>query len=710
MLLSRRELLAWAASAAGLCVVRPTPCFGGATEFKFDPEANVIHAPSDPALWPEFRKQLTDWRTRKRAELRYSDALYSRKDFDWVPSSFACCFLMLCDETFYDHRKGRYQVREFLERGRIEFGGYDSLVLWHAYPRIGLDNRNQFDFYRDMPGGLKGLREVVDEVHRNGVKAFIDYNPWDEHTRREGKPDLEALVEMIVALDADGIFLDTMDRGSPEFRARLDAARPGTVLEGEIALPLERVADHHMSWAQWFGDSAVPGVLRNKWFERRHMQHQISRWNPEHSAELHQAWMNGSGMMIWENVFGSWNGWNQRDRALLRSMLPIQRRFARLFAGEAWTPLVPTGKPDVYASLWEAEGVRLWTLVTRNAKESPAAIANVDLRTGERLYDVIKGETIGRAEFLLPARGIGCLVAASPAVLGDDFTVFLETQKRVAAGANWSTESPTLTPRLKTVRQAKAKELPQGMLPVPAASLAMKVEFRVRECGFYDSSNPLAQGPGAPALHQPIWFERPASLGAFAMDGTLVTNARYAQFLDSSGYEPRHPHHFLKHWVGGAPPPGKEEHPVVYVDLDDARAFAAWAGKRLPTEEEWQIVAQGTDGRKYPWGAEMLPDVCNAGQTGGTTPVGAFPEGRSPFGLYDMCGNVWQWTESERSDGHTRFAILRGGSFYRRGGSDWYFDEGPKPVWFAAKMLLHWPGLDRCANIGFRCAISMEAA
>ena len=61
---------------------------------------------------------------------------------------------MLCDETFYDSKTGRYTVSAFLDRERHEFGGYDSIVLWHAYPRIGLDDRNQFDFYRDMPGGL----------------------------------------------------------------------------------------------------------------------------------------------------------------------------------------------------------------------------------------------------------------------------------------------------------------------------------------------------------------------------------------------------------------------------------------------------------------------------------------------------------------------------------------------------------------------------
>jgi len=131
--------------------------------------------------------------------------------------------------------------------------------------------------------------------------------------------------------------------------------------------PLERIVDHHMSWAQYLGDSDVPGVLRNKWLERRHMLHQTRRWNHEHSGELQTAWMNGTGMMIWENVFGSWVGVNARDRSILRSMLPVQRRFARLFASEDWTPLVDGAEAkDVYASRWEHAGAQLWTLVNRS--------------------------------------------------------------------------------------------------------------------------------------------------------------------------------------------------------------------------------------------------------------------------------------------------------------------------------------------------------
>ena len=246
------------------------------------------------------------------------------------------------------------------------------------------------------------------------------------------------------------------------------------------------------------------------------------------------------------------------------------------------------------------------------------------------------------------------------------------------------------------------------MVEIPAATLELAIEMRQRECGYYESMPPRGHRLAESYRFNTVTFRRRVEFKRFAIDVTPVTNAEFAEFLRLTKWQPKHAENFLRHWTGGKPSAGQEDHPVVYVDLDDARAYARWAGKRLPTEEEWQYAAQGADGRAYPWGNEMQPGRCNDGKTGGTTPVKAFPLGRSPFGCFDLCGNVWQWTESERTDGRTRFCMIRGGSFFVPRGSNWYVDGGPRPANFATKFLLMWPGLDRCGTIGFRCVKDLD--
>ena len=177
--------------------------------------------------------------------------------------------------------------------------------------------------------------------------------------------------------------------------------------------------------------------------------------------------------------------------------------------------------------------------------------------------------------------------------------------------------------------------------------------------------------------------------------------------MDKSGYKPRIPENFLRHWVKGEIPAGKEDHPVVYVDIEDARAYARWKGKRLPSQDEWQFAAQGLNALDYPWGKVMESNRCNLNTAGETTTVKAFPSGISPFGCFDMCGNTWELTGNVYSDGRTRFVMLKGGSCYKAEGSEWYMDGGAQKNSFVAKVLLIWPGLDRCSTVGFRCAVDL---
>jgi formylglycine-generating enzyme required for sulfatase activity len=193
----------------------------------------------------------------------------------------------------------------------------------------------------------------------------------------------------------------------------------------------------------------------------------------------------------------------------------------------------------------------------------------------------------------------------------------------------------------------------------------------------------------------------------FHMDRYEVTNADFQQFIQATGYAPDDPHNFLRHWEAGFPDT-LADHPVTWVSLEDARAFARWDGKRLPTDIEWQWAAQGADERDYPWGDTFQADYCNS-DTSGTTSVTAFASNVSPFGVCDLVGNVWEWIDVICSDGWHEWCFLRGGSYYKATGSGWYSEGGAQKVSHHHKFLLLAPSLDRCGTVGFRCVKSDSA-
>jgi iron(II)-dependent oxidoreductase len=168
--------------------------------------------------------------------------------------------------------------------------------------------------------------------------------------------------------------------------------------------------------------------------------------------------------------------------------------------------------------------------------------------------------------------------------------------------------------------------------------------------------------------------ERPShttSLGPYYIDMCPVTNRQYEKFVNAAGYQSQ------GEWRSFFTP-GREDHPVVKVSWYDALAYCEWAGKSLPTEEQWEKAARGTDGRCWPWGNKWEPSFCNCygHGPGTTTRVGSYGEGRSPFGCLDMAGNVWEWTLSlygayPGSDFYSicfgaRFRIMKGGAYKTR--------------------------------------------
>ena len=146
---------------------------------------------------------------------------------------------------------------------------------------------------------------------------------------------------------------------------------------------------------------------------------------------------------------------------------------------------------------------------------------------------------------------------------------------------------------------------------------------------------------------------------SFYIDLYEVTNRAYAYFISATGYKAP------AHWKKGIVPPGEEEHPVVEVSFEDAARFAAWAGKRLSTEEEWELASMGNQVRKFPWGESYRPGAANiwSERLNHTAVVGSYPEDRSTFGLYDVVGNVAEWVDSWLGR-KKLYRTYRGGSYY----------------------------------------------
>ncbi len=169
----------------------------------------------------------------------------------WAATAWNVAMVWLWDEAVWDWEAGAFDADRLLAT-YADVGGLDAVVLWHAYPVIGVDDRNQFDWY-DVPG----LRALVDDLHaprRPGLPRLQPVGPrHPAHGPQRRRPAGRAAR---ASSAPTALFLDTLKEGDPDLLATLAARPEPTVLEGESRVPLVRIADHQASWAQWFADSA----------------------------------------------------------------------------------------------------------------------------------------------------------------------------------------------------------------------------------------------------------------------------------------------------------------------------------------------------------------------------------------------------------------------------------------------------------------------
>ena len=736
-----------------------------------------------PGGWAEYSIYVDchkgDWHTGLRMMFQdrwlydlpeFDNGMFRRSDLAWMKNSFLMLLQFAWDKKYYDYEQQKYTFYKNLFEYDSLTGGYDIFTLWPTWPRLGLDQRNQWDMYRDLPGGLGELRRQADFTHKAGKKYFISFNPWDEGTRKEDQ--LKGMEDLLRATDADGVVLDTKGSSSRELQAAADKVKPGIIMYSEgMAVP----KDMPGIVSGRVHDALVlpPPLNLNKLIKPEFAIFRVLQLADDRlHRELAISFFNGYGVEI-NTMRPGRPDWISEEYAYLGRTTRILRENKAVFSNDGFVPLLPTFIDSIYVNCWDSPGKRIYTIYSVNPDGCNGKLFEFSNPSGAS----VPGEMTSRYHFVdlwnhlevkpmidndkvfIPVKidafdltwlntrregNVGCiavftrlltvkrhgsvliikgdagdriiLTGENPTYRSNQYTypiaetivnyrkLFGKPVEKVVVQLFSGSElldEVIITPGLgapllisQARKTAAAGKVPEDMVEIPAGN------FR-----FYTKRDPNTLDPFIPF---PDFSDTVTlSMKRFIMDKYPVTNKQFKKFITQTSYIPKDTINYLKHWLNGSPTDGTLEFPVIYVNLDDARAYAEWAGKRLPSEQEWQYAAQGNDMRKYPWGNNMDSTRCNH-NLNFLTPVNKFPKGGSPFGVMDLVGNVWQMTNDVYDNGRYYFNIIRGGSYYHPTQSIWYVTGGPLPVDHPEMLLLIAPGLDRNATVGFRCMKDAE--
>ena len=708
----------------------------------------------------------------------FDNTLFEREDLKWIRHAYAMHLIMAWDHYLYDYQTGKWNIFDKMDQWDKLYGGDEVIGIWPNWPMLGIDKRNQWDLFRDMPGGTPAIKKIAERMRGRGTKFFISYNPWDESTRWEDHHT--GMSAMIGETSADGVVLDTEGKSSTEHQEAADMVRPGVIMYSEgMAEP----RDMHTIVAGRLHDALyyTPVLNLNKLIKPEFAIFRVAQTNKGHlKRDFAVSMFNGHGTEL--NIFGPGRADYMDDEArFFGRTLMVLRQNTDNFTGRGFKPFIPTLADRIYVNEWTLPHKTVYTMISFvpegyadplfEAAKPDSAWHYVDIWNHEEAPVVERdGKYYVRARFDAfnkeylgtNAEGASGAVARFPKLLevslDGDYLTFGAAKGdnvRVSPGdpayekadriKRFSADRQTIklldqfgrhegkfvvqlfdgedllderiiyikpgTPRLISLPEQTAAytKAPKGMVKIPAGEFSMKTVTG-------DNFIPTPDQKGRRVL-----FEK-----GFYMDRFPVTNAEFKKFLDASGYKPAVPDNFLKHWVDGEIPEGQENYPVVYVSYEDAKAYAKWAGKRLPTEAEWQYAAQTPKMYEFPWGDKVkvervnetitgtltvsklkMPEgYCNTGD-GEPYPVGKYPKGANPYGLQDLVGCVWQMTHDLYDNCTDYIIVAKGGSYWLPAASWWYVQGGPRDLMHCEKILHVYEGFERSATVGFRCVADM---
>lgn len=686
----------------------------------------------------------------------FDDSLYQRKDLQWIRNQYLMVLQFAWDQEFYDATNGGYNFDVFLQKFEKSTGGIDVFGIWPTWPALGLDQRNQWDLYRDLPGGLSKLKELSTFAKTRGTKFFISYNPWDQSTRTEN-PYL-GMARLIEVIDADGVVLDTQGKSSLDLQMTADSIKPGIIMYSEgMAVPKD-----------------MPGILSGRVHDAIFMSPplnlnklikpdfaifrvcQLSQGNIH--REINVSLFNGYGVEL--NMFAPGRpGWIEPELAYLGKAVKILRENSLAFNSMNFIPLIPTMRDDIWVNRFPGKSKTLFTVFNMMPEgfTGPLFIAPPGDNThfvSLWHYEELRPQTVENRQYILVRTDpfnkdyLGTRLESSVDVIAEfsrliEFS-FTGNLLQLSAGAgdhfriwpaepSYKIEPLTLAGTEHAIDVAESLGIVEGKLVIELFQQNELLDVRIihlkpgsarliskteRTTPVSSTPRDMVEIPAGEVLLSPIAHDSFIPYPDYAalpgynisisyMDRYPVTNNQFYEFLQGTGYKPEDTVNFLRNWSDGKYPRGERNHPVVFVSYEDAKAYAKWAGKRLPSEAEWQFAAQGSTKRLYPWGNEMDPAKCNTGRNE-LTPVNQFPGGASPFGVMDMIGNVWQLTNDVYDNGSYRFIIIRGGSYYDPTSSWWYVRGGPQPLNRTQMLLRVSQGFERNATVGFRCVMDAE--